>query len=232
MAKRGTVKKTETKDAASRPVKLRKYRHLFLIVCEDSNTERYYFEQFRKKIPQETIYLRAVGTGRSSEGVVKQALIEKEALFSESNKNVDEVWVVFDKDDADLIPANAQRFLNAFTLAENEKICVAYTNEAFELWLLLHFVSVDSSKPIPRQHVNLLLENAIKKHPTYSTFVYQHGNSAVIDAVSKTGNEQKAIERAELLLAGNTKPPLEANPTTKVHLLVKRLRDLIEFYSS
>jgi hypothetical protein len=46
------------------------------------------------------------------------------------------------------------------------------------------------------------------------------------------GNEAKAIERAEKLLAEQVgKIPIETNPSTTVHLLVRRLRDLIEWYS-
>jgi len=231
MAKRGVVNKIQKRDEEIRPVRWRKYPHLFLIVCEDANTEPYYFEQFRRAIPENTIYLRTVGTGRSSQGVVEQASVEKNKLCLESNKNVDEIWVVFDKDDADLIPANAGRFIYAFTHAEKEKILIAYSNEAFELWLLLHFATAEPSKPLLRHDINLLLEGAIKKHPAYTNFIYQHGNANVIDAVFKTGNEQKAIERAEKLLKENPRPPIEANPSTTVHLLVKRLRELIEFYS-
>jgi len=46
------------------------------------------------------------------------------------------------------------------------------------------------------------------------------------------GNEALAIERAILLLKFHKeKPPIEANPSTKVHLLVKELRDWITYYN-
>lgn len=134
MARRGTVSKAKVKDKDKRPIRWRRYPHLFLIVCEDGNTEPYYFRTFEKHIPEETIFLRAVGTGRSSKGVVEQAIIEKEKLAIEANKNVDEVWVVFDKDDAEKVPANKLRFTDAFKIAQEEKMRVAYSNEVFELW--------------------------------------------------------------------------------------------------
>ena len=78
-----------------------------LIVCEDENTERVYFEQFHKLfndlLPSETVYIRAVGTGRNSLGVVNQAIIERNLLATEAGKKVDEVWAVFDKDDLDKV---------------------------------------------------------------------------------------------------------------------------------
>jgi RloB-like protein len=114
MARRGIVAKRATKDVDNRPVRWRRYPHLFLIVCEDGKTEPYYFDVFKRHIPNETIFLKTVGTGKSSKGVVEQAVIEKKKLSELSNKNVDEVWTVFDKDDADLVPANLERFNDAF----------------------------------------------------------------------------------------------------------------------
>ena len=99
MARRGKVKQVETRDVIDRPARSRKYRYLMLIVCEDENTERVYFEQFHKLfndlLPSETVYIRAVGTGRNSLGVVNQAIIERNLLATEAGKKVDEVWAVF-----------------------------------------------------------------------------------------------------------------------------------------
>ena len=205
---------------------------MFLIVCEDGNTEPYYFETFKKYIPEETIFLRAVGTGRSSKGVVEQAITEREKLAEEANKNVDEVWVVFDKDDAEKAHANKLRFIKAFEIAQEEEIKVAYSNEVFELWLLLHFIDVSSEKPIPRADIYLNLEAAIKSFDSHKLFIYEHGKTEVIDVLMKLGNEEEAIERADkLMIAQEAKQPIDANPSTHVHILVKRLRELIEWYS-
>lgn len=232
MAKRGIVTKTEAREIDKRPIRWRKYEHFFLIVCEDSNVEPYYFNTFKSKFPDETFFLKAVGTGRSTKGVVEQALKEKEALFVESNKNVDEVWAVFDKDDADQVAATITNFNEAFVIARTNQVRIAYSNEVFELWLLLHYQNVDSGTFLPRQEVYQLLETQIKKHPLYTEYIYDHGNTSVIDALIKTGKEQKAIERAEdLLIAHDGTVPINANPSTTVHILVRRLKELIEYYN-
>lgn len=232
MARRGTLNKAELKEREKRPIRWRKYPHLFLIVCEDGNTEPYYFRTFEKHIPEETIFLRAVGTGRSSKGVVEQAIVEREKLAGEANKSVDEVWVVFDKDDAEKVPANTLRFIDAFKIAQEEKIKVAYSNEVFELWVLLHFTDVNSANPIPRADIYSRLETVIKSFETHNLFVYEHGKTEVIDAIIELGSEAKAIQRAEKILAEQKgKQPIDANPSTTVHILVKRLRELIEWYS-
>lgn len=96
MAKRGIIKKTEPRGIDKRPTRWRRYEHFFLIICENSNVEPYYFDTFKTKFPEETFFLKTVGTGRSTKGVIEQSLKEKEALSIESNKNIDEVWTVFD----------------------------------------------------------------------------------------------------------------------------------------
>lgn len=235
MAKRGVVIKNEPRERDTRPIRWRKYPHLFLIVCEDGNVEPYYFETFKKHIPEDTIFLKAVGTGKSSKGVVEQAIVERKKLSEESKKEVDEVWAVFDKDDADLVPANTLRFEEAFEIAKKESIRLGYSNEVFELWLLLHLTAIDPKEPLPRKKIYEILEAKIKNHPAYVEYVYVHGKTDVIDACIKVGNEPKAIERASELLAfhkAQNNIPINANPSTTVFVLVKRLRELIEFYSN
>lgn len=231
MAKRGTIGKKLLKDKDLRPIRWRKYPHLFLIVCEDQKTEPYYFQKFIKDFPNETVFLRAVGTGMSSLGVVEQSLIEKKKLEEESNKLVDEVWAVFDKDDADKSLGNAERFISAFAKAHEYKHNIAYSNEVFELWLLLHIADVSAQKPIPRLEIYNRLNTKIKQHSKYNNFEYQHGNTNIVEIINDIGNEAKATERAENLLKQHKETlPIDANPSTTMHVLVKRLRDLIRYY--
>jgi hypothetical protein len=238
MARKGKLVPIATRDTEERAIKWRKYPYLILIVCEDEQTEPYYFslfkEEFDRIYPRETVFLRAVGTGLSSKGVVEQAIVERDKLYNDSYKTVDEVWAVFDKDDADLSTGNTRRFDDAFSLADKERIQVAYSNEVFELWLLLHFTDVDATTPIPREKIYKALEDNINKGRTAETrFSYKHGESKVIDIVVHTGNERKAIERALLLEQSHEgKSPIASNPMTKVHLLVGKLREWISYYSS
>ncbi|MCT4589400.1 MAG: RloB family protein [Carboxylicivirga sp.] len=230
MARRGTIGKKATKDRDKRPVRWRKYPHLFLIVCEDEKTEPYYFEQFISCFPEETVFLRAVGSGSSSLGVVERSEIEKEKLAQESNKLVDEVWVVFDKDDAEKSVGNTERFRKAFKKAQELKHRVAYSNEVFELWLLLHFIGVDSNYVLTREEIYSKLDVAGKSF--VPEFEYVHGNTDIVDIVSRYGSENDAIERAVAILKLKEGiQPIEANPSTTVHILIRRLRELIEYYS-
>lgn len=95
-----------------------------LIVCEGKNTEPSYFKQFRLS----TATIKTVGEGFNTISLVKRALEIKK------NKTYDQVWCVFDKDDF-----TDNDFNNALKLAEDYNLKVAYSNQAFEYWILLHF---------------------------------------------------------------------------------------------
>lgn len=232
MAKRGKLKDFAKSKTEERPIRFRRYQYLFLIVCEDEKTEPTYFERLKIQIPPNTIYLKSVGTGRDAKGVVERAIVEKEALALASKKEVDVVWVVFDKDSADENATKIQRFEDAFKVAKKENIKVAYSNESFELWLLLHLTDVNSATPLPRATIYTMLEQQIRHFDAYQTFVYEHGNPNIIDIISNVGDENKAINRAkQLLLDQKGRKPIEANPSTKVHELVVELWEWIRYYA-
>lgn len=235
MARKGKVKSFADKEPEQRPKRFKKYQYLFLIVCEDENTECKYFEQFKNQIPKDTIYLEAIGTGRDPKGVVEKAIEEKSRLAANAGKEVDVTWVVFDKDDADLNEKRIQRFQDALQMANNEKnMNLAPSNEVFELWLLLHLTDVSPDNPLPRKTVYRLLESHIKALPEYVDFEYKHGNESVLKPIAEKGDQAIAIQRAETLRISHDQKGrslLESNPSTLVYLLIKDLIDWIKYYS-
>lgn len=96
---------------------------LILIVCEGKNTEPSYFNQF--KLPSAT--LEVLGEGYNTLSLVEKTIELK------SRKDFDQVWCVFDKDDF-----KDADFNNAIAMAEANGFGIAYSNQAFEYWLLLH----------------------------------------------------------------------------------------------
>ncbi len=234
MARKGKIEKFETNAREERIFKPRKYKYLFLIVCEDEKTEPDYFNKFKSQIPEESIYLETIGTGFDPKGIVKKAIDERLKLEGKFKREVDETWVVFDKDDADENETKITNFDEAFTNAAANNIEIAYSNEVFEVWLLLHLKNIDSEKTLPRNEVYKLLESQIKKTKKYSDFIYDHKkpNSQTIDIIFELGNLDLAIERAKLLLEKQkNKKPIEANPSTKVHVLVQELQSWIRYFS-
>jgi RloB-like protein len=106
------------------PERTRAEKPVILIVCEGENTEPSYFRQFRLTSAK----VKPVGEGYNTKSLVERAI----QLRAESD--YDQVWVVFDKDD---FPS--QNFHDAIQLAEREDIGLAWSNQSFEYWLLLHF---------------------------------------------------------------------------------------------
>lgn len=96
-----------------------------LIVCEGELTEPSYFEQFR--LSSATVEI--MGKGRNTISLVEEAL----RLSKESSEKFSEIWCVFDKDD---FPDTD--FNNAIIVAQSYGFKIAYSNQAFEYWLLLH----------------------------------------------------------------------------------------------
>jgi len=234
MAKRGKIAKPNTSVSEERPVRLKKYKYLFLIVCEDQKTEPSYFEKFKSQIPEDSIFLKSVGVGRDPKGVVERAIIERDNLIKESKKEVDEVWIVFDKDDADENAKKIKNFEDAFSISEKEEFSVAYSNEVFELWLLLHFTRVDRNTALPRKKVYELLQEQIRKTEKYKSYIYDHAQPSekTIAIIFEIGSVDNAISRAQVLFENQKgNKPINANPSTAVHLLILRLKEMIAYYS-
>jgi hypothetical protein len=240
MAKRGKIKKQRQNiEAIERPERLRKYKMYFLIVCEDEQTEPAYFKKFQAQFPEKTLYLDCVGTGRDQLGVVEEAIVTKEVIELENRKKIDFVWVVFDKDDAEKNESKLQRFTAAFNLARKNKFHIGFSNEVFELWLLLHLEDIHGETKIPRSEIYARLEQSIQKaererylDETFLPFVYQHGKTEVLKKIEEFGDEERAIEQAKKLSAKFEKiDPIESNPSTTIHQLVVELRDWIRYYN-
>jgi hypothetical protein len=95
-----------------------------LIVCEGKNTEPSYFRQFKLS----TATIKPIGEGYNTVSLVNRA-----KQLSEE-RTYEQVWCVFDKDDF----SNTD-FNNAVQIAEANNFGVAYSNQAFEYWIILHF---------------------------------------------------------------------------------------------
>ena len=109
----------------------RDLRAFFLIVCEGAKTEPNYFKSFPKMAGNLVFELTFDGGGISTTKVLEKAL----EIRNKSSQKFDRIWIVFDKDS---FPES--HFNKAILDAEKEGVQSAWSNEAFELWYLLHFV--------------------------------------------------------------------------------------------
>lgn len=95
-----------------------------LIVCEGKNTEPSYFNQFRLSSAK----VKPVGVGYNTISLVNRA------IYLSEQDTYDQVWCVFDKDDF-----NENDFNKAIQIAQTNNFGVAYSNQSFEYWFILHF---------------------------------------------------------------------------------------------
>jgi hypothetical protein len=101
----------------------------FLIICEGENTEPDYFSEFKVSSAK----VEAIGEGKNTISLVNRAFELKKQYLVKGRK-FDQYWVVFDKDSF----SNSD-FNNAIFMAEKAGFRVAYSNQCFEYWFILHF---------------------------------------------------------------------------------------------
>ena len=175
----------------------------FLIVCEGEKTEPNYFKGFR--VPADVVVDIHPGAGMHT-SVVREAI----AIVSKVD-DYDQVWCVFDRDKNG---RNSKSFNEALQLAETNDIQVAYTNDAFELWYLLHFNYHDTAM---HRH-----DYVKKLHPLLPGG-YKKNDPAMFE---KLEDKMDAADRnaRKLLSQYNPSSPVRDDPSTTVHLLVEQLR--------
>ncbi len=171
-------------------------RQRFLIVC-DGQTEPNYFRNFRVT----TLDVKAVGTGKNTLGVVDEAI----KLRDNDDDHYDQVWCVFDKDDFSIY-----QFESAITKANANDMKVAYSNQAFELWYLLHFEYINTAVD-RKTYCDKLSKHLGSKYQKNSTDIYQ----------KLLCYRDQAIKNAQRLLKEyNPSHPGRDDPSTRVHELV------------
>lgn len=185
---------------------VREIKHSFLIVCEGKNTEPDYFKAFRMT----TATVKAVGQAMNTMTLVKKAINIRET-DQKRKKFYDQCWVVFDKDD---FPS--KDFNQAIQYAERNSFRVAYSNQAFEYWFLLHY-NLYSGSMHRNQYKDLLTRL------TGMPYSKMEGHGTVMYNLL-LNRQQQAIANAEVVLAeishGN---PAEEESSTTVQRLVMEL---------
>ena len=187
----------------------------FLIVCEGKKTEPNYFKSFPKQVGNIIYDIEFEGGGISTIGVVEKAI----ELRDQSKQKFDRVWAVFDRDS---FQANA--FNSAIQKAKAHNIGCAWSNEAFELWYLLHFHNRITA--MNRDEYKKAIETAVneKLGKKNNTFKYEKNNTSMYDLLNKIGRQDLAIKWAKYLSENITgENYADYNPQTQVFKLVEEL---------
>ena len=193
-----------------------------LIVCEGENTEPSYFRQF--KLSSATI--KPVGEGYNTISLVKRAVqLSKE-------KSYDQVWCVFDADPKPDNSKQAKNFNGAVALAESKGFGVAYSNQAFEYWLIIHFDDHQGggmNRNDYNNKINQILKPFGLTYDGEGNKIITEEIFEVLDGIDKKTNKERkrlAISRAErnYNLFDHTNLANEESSTTVFRLVEELLK--------
>jgi hypothetical protein len=174
-------------------------------VCEGKKTEPNYFLSFR------------VTNDVYGEGIETIRVVEEAVRRNDADGPYTQIWCVFDRDD--FPPDNFDNAIHMVQSRAADGFRVAYSNEAFELWYLLHFEYLDAA--VRRTHY-------IEKLDTLIGRKYKKGDIEIYDLLQKHGDEDRAIRFAQRLRGqhGEDTPCSRRCPETTVDLLVQALREI------
>lgn len=210
-----------------RKFEIRKPRaNSFLIVTEGKKTEPLYFKGLQKliiekiggmidvvEVPIIDIYGEGCSTGKLIE-IAERIVCDAKILYQN-------IWVVFDKDDfAD--------FDQAIKEGEDKGYKIAWSNQAFEYWLYLHFFYSDSAL-----HRNDWVEklDMIFKQYGLEDGRYQKNYENIYNLVDCYDGVNTAIKNAKRRMAEfdiEKNKPSEFDPGTTVYELVGELKKYLD----
>lgn len=198
----------------------------YLIVTEGKRTEPYYFNGLKRlivdkiggmvnvvELPSIDIHGEGSSTGKLIE-VTEQLVKEAKVLYQNT-------WVVFDKDDF-------EDFDQAIKDGLNKGYNVAWSNQAFEYWLYLHFHYSDSA--LHRDEWNGKLDVIFKEYGL-GNGTYQKNYEDIYNMVNCNDGVNTAIRNAKRRMAdfnSSQEKPSEFDPGTMVYKLVEELKSYLD----
>lgn len=200
----------------------RKPKHTIFIACEGRNTEPLYFENIKEIEEDKEDYPFAITIYPDRECDVnpKTDAIGLVTVAIDAKNEYNEVWVVFDKD-------GYTKHEEAFKLARNNDVKIAFSSISFETWILFHFERnqtqfLKSANIISDKFVNN--ERYLADYNKTGEFnVYPYISDRIDKAYQNAAWVRKVTESENIH---------KNNPYTDVDLLVKYLtiNDLINHY--
>lgn len=211
----------------------------WLIVCEGANTEPFYFRGLIAYLADRcggvdlSNDVNIQGVGKNTESLMNSVESFFEKVDDEYGSMLipyGNIAVVFDRDSF-----GAGSFNHAIDMARKQKkrypdiqeYISAWSNESFELWILLHFQYMDSA--LGRDEINRKLteifreRGVLSKRESYPG-VIKSSESIFDDIIRCGGSVDMAVRNAERLDSNyHDRKYANHNPRTKVYKLVTAL---------
>jgi len=207
-----------------------------IIACEDSVSSPAYFQEIVNKLIKNRVitqdsFVIVPHNGHTNPLAILENLKSYENKYGKKYNDFKHKWIVIDRDKG---AHTEKQFNDAINLARSTKIEnhveVAYANDSFELWYLLHFTA--QSEFIHRKNINAKLLRIIKKIDSRfkglnkKKLKQQQYISIIFNKILPY--QEKAIQNAKELLEsyGTSHNPEKDNPSTTIHKLVELLNGL------
>lgn len=225
---------SRAKNSRKHETELRKVPDI-IIACEDKDSSPTYFRQIvqalidERKITQDSFVI-ATHQHTHCMGVLDDLMTHQRD--GKTFKDFDHKWIVIDRDQALQVGQghSVQDFVQALAAANRNKVEVAYANDSFELWYLMHFEAVTCA--YTRQEIIDRVINYLKR---LNPICYERLDKKTIKSQTMTQlifsdlnpRQNEAIRRAVRLEQNNEgQDPSVTNPATRIHRLVCLLRTL------
>lgn len=207
-----------------------------LIACEDETSAPTYFKMIVKRLKNDKVITQdslviANHKHNTPMGVLNDLLNHK--IDGKNYKDFEHKWIVIDRDAPRVNGGghSTNEFNGALSSANNKKVEVAYANDSYELWYLLHFNPRTTA--ILRDEI---LKEVIKKLKEKNPTKFRDLDNENIKSKKCTELiyeellelQPIAIKNAENLLEsyGGNHNPEGDNPSTTIHKLVEILNNL------
>ena len=184
------------------------------IVCEGTKTEPIYLESIKKEINKK---YRDFSQGERI--IIKGAGANTLSLLDFARKNVEydmpnakKVWLVYDKDDFPRDKFDSTQF-SAETKIDKREYKTAWSNECFELWLVLHFQNLESD--VGRKKCREILRRYIPKYQKNYQNIYEDLKDKIPDAIKRAKKQYQSYKEGT--------PPSKMTPSTKMWELMEEL---------
>jgi hypothetical protein len=148
-------------------------------------------------------------------GMVSLSLVKEAIKIRDLDGEYDQVWCVFDRD-FKAENKNQQNFNTAIDIARKNNIELAVSNDAFELWFLLHY-EYYSSQTHRTKVIETLSDRLGVKYEKNCDDMYEKLKDKQVDAI-----------RYAAKLWSNCEENYNTNPSTTVFKLVEALSNFIE----
>lgn len=223
--------------------------YTFVIFCEDEISEYYYFKWFETPLIKINIIRKQKSMLTSINKSIAYCTSNGILIFENNKYSIKDdgiqIWCVYDRDiesNPCQINEKDHEFNISISLAEQHDILVAWSNDAFELWILLHLMEISpeieeaKSRTYYYEQLTDYFNNKekpneeLEKAKSHKSFSYKKDLKSKNNFISIVRDEiiphtYTAIKRSEKLFDFFISKPnhFEKKPCTNVHSLVKSL---------